>query len=74
MKLYLITRNSDGPKWDVCEGFVIRASSPSQARKIAAENHGDEGSKTWLNSDCSTLHELKLEGNEGVILRDYCNG
>lgn len=75
MKLYLIGLTEQGldkmPCADHAQGFVIRASSPRAARKIAAANKGDEEESVWLDPKYSTCSELKTEGKAEVILRDY---
>ena len=53
MKLYLLTllqndATKDIPHCDIARGFIIRAKSPSAARKIASENSGDEEYETWI--------------------------
>ena len=65
--------NEDG-FWECAHGFVIRALSPSKARKIASEEAGNEGSEVWLNTQKSFCRPLDHEGEEGVVIKDYTNG
>lgn len=57
--------------YDAAEAFVIRAPSPRTARKLAAENHGDEEPAIWLDVSRSTCKLLKEDGESEVILRDF---
>ncbi len=44
--------------YDVMNDIIVCATSETDARSIAAQHHGDEGAKTWLNvkhSSCSTI-------------------
>lgn len=62
------------PCWDCATGFVIRASGPMAARKLAAQAAGDEGSDVWLNANKSVCYRLYDEGPEQVVLRAFQNG
>ena len=71
MKLWLLKRKfEDRHPWDTVNGFVVRATSSQQARRLAAEQKLDEGSNVWLDPKLSTCRVLKSEGTPTVILRD----
>ena len=79
MKLWLLSpienlQDSPWEPWyDKVFGFVIRAETEMEARRIADENYGDEnfeGSKPWLHSEFSTCIELTPDGESELILRD----
>ena len=71
------------PWYDKTFGFVIRANTEDDARRIADENMGDEGrgvflgsvtAKTknpWLDSRYSTCEILSDVGEEGVVIEDH---
>lgn len=72
------------PWYDKVHGFIIRAESEEEARKIANQNGGDEtgpikytvyrtGGDPWLDANFSDCVELTNEGDKGVIIRDYAS-
>jgi hypothetical protein len=81
-KLWLLKPNSNLPSeknpWNPwfgkCFGFLICAENEFQARKIANDNGGNEGS-VWLDPSVCTCLEL-TPGNveEGVVLMDFRSG
>ena len=46
--------------------MVIRAMNTRQARKLASEVCGTEGSKVWLDAETAVVAELTLEGPLGL--------
>ena len=76
MKIYLLERK-DNPGWDENVGFVIRAKSSQQARKIAAAQSGDEPSEIWLSPDtsrCTSMDSLQTLHTEEVLLASFNAG
>lgn len=73
MSLYHLERIEEAG-WDEAIEMVVRARSAQVARKIASEYAGDEGAATWLNVELTTCRELKVDGAEGLIVRDFKNG
>jgi hypothetical protein len=71
------------PGYDKSFGFIVRAETEAEARKIASENAGDENrgeflrikianTKTpWLDEKYSTCIELTSEGEAGLIMGDF---
>lgn len=71
------------PDYDKSHGFIIRAADEDQARAIAMQNAGDEkygrrddmlGSDTttpWLDGKYSTCDELSVDGEAGMLMRDF---
>ena len=69
------------PWYDKSFGFIVRAYTEAEARKIANENAGDENrvefyktanTKTpWLYGKYSTCIELRGDGEVGMIMRDF---
>jgi hypothetical protein len=65
-----------------CGGFVVRAMSAKKARKFVSElkdngteeGPGDEGGRCWLDPFRTSSRELKEQGKEEVILRDFHAG
>jgi hypothetical protein len=84
MRLWLLQPKEPGKGpwagYDVAEGFVIRAETEAQARRMAQEHGGDECSwwparhPTWLNEELTTCTPLAEDGEAGVILRDFSAG
>ena len=81
MKLWLLGRKTYAG-YDEAQGFVVRAKDARSARKLAQAQGGDEvrdwGPKGeipfWTNPRLTTCQELKPEGPERVILRDFNAG
>lgn len=74
MELWIL-RPVDGcelwsPWYDKAFGFVIRAATESDARRIAAGDAGDEGEEAWLDSSNSTCVTLDDGDKEEVVMRD----
>ena len=71
------------PWYDKSFGFIVRAETEAEARKIANENAGYENrgeflsnktsnTKTpWLDEKYSTCIELTGDGEAGVIMEDF---
>lgn len=80
MKLWIL-RPIDGDKlwepwYDKAFGFVVRAKTEEEARKLAQSCGGDEigwndDFPAWTSSKHSTCEELNASGDAGVIIRDY---
>ncbi len=66
-RLWLLKRVNDGTKADELVELVIRAGSPSEARKLAAGSAGDESPACWTNQNRSVCIELKQEGTHKVL-------
>ena len=72
------------PKYDKALGFVVRAETENEARKMANDAGGDEtgpiqqivyrtGGDPWLDPSLSTCVELTGDGEPGVIIDDVYN-
>jgi hypothetical protein len=75
MKLWLL-RPKEGrshwePWYDKAFGFVVRANSETEARKLASGDAGDEGEEAWLLQQLSTCVELTADGEAGIIMLDF---
>jgi len=79
-------KNPWWPPQDKAHGFVVRAKTESDARKIAVETtetygsvcgfseidlYGYEGKTAWLSEEFSTCVELTGDGQSGVIMYDF---
>jgi hypothetical protein len=65
------------PVWDTAQGFVIRAKTEQDARRLANKHGGDENladRNVWLDPNFTTCTELTLIGEEGIVLRDFHYG
>jgi hypothetical protein len=66
------------PSWDKAFGFVIRAKTQERARDMASKNSGlenkAEGLNPWLDPEYSSCIELKSDGPEEEIMRDFMRG
>lgn len=75
MKLWLLRPREGQAAWerwyDKAFGFVVRAKTEAEARKLAGENCGDEGDACWLDSAQSTCEELTRKGKSCVIIQDF---
>lgn len=88
MKIYILRPKENlkdnpwTPWYDKVFGFIVRAKTEEEARKMANEQGGDEtgpvrnrvyrtGGDPWLNPEYSTCEELSKEGEAGVIMRDF---
>ncbi|MFA5165656.1 MAG: hypothetical protein WC481_08880 [Candidatus Omnitrophota bacterium] len=58
------------PWYDKTFGFVIRAETEGEARKIAKGDCDCEGRSAW-SSAFSTCIELLPEGESGIIIKDF---
>jgi len=63
-----------GHKWsghsDCTREMVVRASTESAARKIAAWYRGGEGPEVWLDPKQTKCDVLKADGKAGLICGD----
>lgn len=89
MKLYHLypKKNIEGedpwsPWYDKAFGFIVRAETEEEARRLANEQGGDEtgeisndiyriGGDPWLDAKFSECVELTEDGEKGVIIRDF---
>ena len=64
-----------GTPWErifgTARGFVVRASSKTNARMLAANHCGEEGREAWIMSEYSTCEKLNADDPIGVIMTDY---
>ncbi len=79
-RLWLIRPLGGGawePWYDKTFGFVVRADSEEEARKLANAEGGDETSRgerdgdPWLDPKQSICAELTADGEKCVIIRDF---
>ena len=73
MKLWLLEA-IEGVDYDCAAGFVVRAETHIEARKLASEDAGEEGATYWLDAARSTCRRLKEDGRPGTILQDFRAG
>ena len=71
--LYLLQRK-DHVSYDECHDVVIRAKSEEEARQIASNNAGSEGSDSWLNEFTSSCSILTPDGKTGIVIENSLNG
>ena len=73
-KIYELFRKGECG-YDEADAMVVAAETAQDARRVASENAGDEGSATWLAASLSVVRELKPGGvKAGLILRSYNAG
>ncbi len=64
------------PSYDRVFGFVVRAESEEEARRMVTRS-GETGAEVirhpdaWLSNDYSICMELTPDGEANIILRDY---
>ena len=92
MKLWLLRPNKNlakddnpwEPWYDKAFGFVVRAETEEEARKMANEKGGDEigpaqidvyrtGGDPWLDPKYSSCAELTPEGKSEIIIKDFAS-
>lgn len=86
MKLWILRPIEDHPAWepwyDKAFGFVVRAESESEARRVAQENGGEEcyrgkdgygtgKSECWTDPSAATCVELSADGHPGLVMTDF---
>ena len=79
LKLWLLKPHNESeypwePWYDKAFGFIVRASSEQEARKMATKDSGTETryvADAWLDNEYSTCVELIPDGSIGVIIRDF---
>ena len=59
------------PWYDKTFGFVVRATTEEEARRIASEDCSDEGSQAWLDNGLSSCVGLNPGGKSGIIIEDF---
>lgn len=76
MKFWSVRPRGDQLKsrLDVADGFVVKAYLSAEARRIASEQAGDEGSALWLDTGKAVCKELMPRGPSKVILRSFNAG
>ena len=72
MRLWYLCRKK-GLGYDLYYEFVVRASSESAARKIAAKADSEDA-EIWLNPENSGCERLKDRGRAGVIVENFHAG
>jgi len=73
MTLYLLTRTSRAPSYDVVRSMVVRAENETQARFLASQKAMDEGDYMWLQPEHSHIEEIE-NGEALVLCVDAVNG
>ncbi len=88
MKLWLLRPVIESGLWDPwydkAFGFVVRAKTEKQARKMAEKQSGDESrhhytadkavvpmKQAWIDPSYSTCVELTADGDSGVVICDF---
>lgn len=72
--IYLLTRTTRAPSYDVVRSMVVRAFDEQEARKLASEKAMDEGAYIWLEANHSHCEELTEAGDSQVVCVDAVNG
>lgn len=54
--------------WGEVLEFIVEAPSSTQARRLAAEQHEDEGKEFWLDSTKSSCYQMRVTGESRVII------
>jgi hypothetical protein len=73
--LFMIEDLEDGPTYDCNVGFLVRAKSENQARKIASRRHGgDESPEKWLDPKRSSCERVRVGGQAGILMVDFHAG
>ena len=62
------------PSYDKAHGFIVRAATEMEARKMVDGMGGDEekeAKQPWFDRRYSTCKELKPAGKAGLIMMDF---
>ena len=66
--------NPWNPWYDKAFGFVIRAGTEDEARKLADGEAGDENhDRPWLDPNLSVCEELTSDGPVEIVIRDFAS-
>jgi len=74
MKIFTLNKVRDAITDNAHYAFVIRATTESEARKIAVKSaklDGKQSANDWLNPKMSTCIYVKVAGDPGVISSSY---
>ena len=78
MKLWLLRGDSQKYShtfsYDCAHGFVVRAATEDDARRIAGAQAGDEGQAVWLDTKRVMCTEISSDGPSEVILTHFVSG
>lgn len=81
--MYVLTRTpraapgtaGGGSRYDVALAFACIARWPKQARRLAAEQAGDEGGQVWMDPRLSKLKRVgESHLKPQVLVRDFNAG
>ena len=64
-------------RYDEVSAFVIIAASPDEARRMAADDAGDEGAYTWVDpadTSCVVIGTALPEAIPGPVVRSFHAG
>ena len=73
MSLWLVKRPDGRVGYDEFDAFVVRASTPDQAKAWAATKAADEGREAWLAADV-IVEAVLSKGKDGIILGSFNAG
>lgn len=59
--------------WTDPHGFVVRAASTEDARRVAS-NYGRSPTPWWLDDSLCSCEEILADGSEGVVMADEPTG
>jgi len=76
MRIWILRpiKEDDGawvPWYDKAFGFVVCAKDIEEARKIASDDHGDEGREAWMDPKQSTCIELTPGEKSRVVVQNF---
>jgi hypothetical protein len=75
MKLYILSALPTGrTAYDSYDSFVVVAENEAEARELAANSAGDEGSITWRDPLLSDCEEMLPTGEKRIILGSFNAG
>ena len=81
MKLWLLDslHVKGSPTWsryDVCDGFMVRAETEQQAREIAKEATAGESwdENPWLNPALTSCEQVFIDGEPGIVMSSFRAG
>jgi len=75
MRLWHLKGRLDAGPWETRQakvvGFIVRAETEAQARRLARDEAGGEDGYVWIEERFSACEELPSDGEAGVLMADF---
>ena len=74
MNFYKLSRPGIKVGYDEAAGFVVRAHTSQEARRLASQKAGGERDLVWLDPKQSKCTLIRPAGRPAVVMRDFNAG